>query len=141
MLGQYEQVREDHAQLGAFMPEVIAFFAEFAEKYDKQMERAPHVLSISPDPTQPVDPGVDELIITFDRPMRRGSYAITNVGQSPEFGKPAYDAGGKVLRVPMKLAPGTRYALALNSLRFKGFKSEQGIALDPYELRFRTEGR
>ncbi|MCP3920077.1 MAG: DUF4932 domain-containing protein [bacterium] len=140
VLARYEQGREDYARLDSFMPETIEFLEEFAREYDRKMQLAPHIVSVVPDPTQLVDPAVDELVITFDRPMQR-SYSITRRGRSPEFGKPAYDEGGRVLRVPMQLQPGVRYAVSLNSLQRTGFKSRKGLALDPYGLTFRTRGR
>ncbi len=87
-----------------------------------------------------VDPATAELVITFDRPMRDGSWSMVRVenGEFPDVERPAYDADRKVLRVPMKLKPGTTYRFWLNAGQFMAFASQDGTPLEPVEVTFTT---
>ena len=141
LLAEYEADREQYATLDDFMPRVVAFFNEPAAEAQAAAARAPKVVAISPaNGARDVDPAIAELVITFDRPMRDGSWAIVQVenGKLPDFGRPAYDAERRVLRVPMKLAPGTAYRFFLNAGRFNAFASAEGVPLEPVEVTFST---
>ena len=87
-----------------------------------------------------VDPDLTELVVTFDRPMRDGAWAV--VGGGPNFpkmtGQPSYDAARKVLTVPVELKPGWRYELWLNRGRYDSFQSAEGVKLQPVRVTFAT---
>lgn len=140
-LERYENEREQYPQLGTFMPQIASFFESYSKEYETRMTQAPHVLSISPDPARLVDPSVGELVIAFDRPMSPDSYAIIQRGKSPEFGAIAYDSGNEVLRVAMRLEPDTKYSLSLNDRTRHGFRSANGLILDPVMLSFVTASK
>ena len=53
-------------------------------------------------------------------------------------GSPRYDAARKALTIPVQLEPGSSYRFSLNSGEKRGFQSEDGVALEPVEVRFAT---
>jgi hypothetical protein len=141
LLAEYEADRASYPAFDDFMPRVVEFFEGAAADAVAAAEKAPRVLSIVPaNGARDVDPATAELVITFDRPMRDGSWAIVRVpdGEIPGFQRPGYDAARKVLRVPMKLVPGTSYRFWLNAEGYMSFASADGTPLEPVEVSFTT---
>lgn len=141
LLGEYEADRAKYPEFDDFMPRVIAFFEATAAEAMAAAEKAPKVVSIAPaSGSKDVDPATPELVITFDRPMRDGTWSIVSVenGAIPEFQRPGYDAQRKVLRAPMKLKPVTTYRFYLNAGQFMAFAAADGTPLEPVEVTFTT---
>ena len=141
LLSEYQKDRARYPTFDDFMPRVAEFFDKLAAEAQAAAAKAPTVVSIEPaNGAQDVDPATAELVVTFDRSMRDGSWAIVRVsaGEFPEIGKPQYDAARRVLRVPMKLEPGKTYRFWLNQGRFMSFVSADGMPLEPVEVTFRT---
>jgi hypothetical protein len=143
---KYERDRDKYPTLDAFMPEVVAFFDKYADEFDKKHkatdQKQPKVVSMTPkNGSKEVDSDLRELRFVFDRPMTDQSWSI--VGGGPQFpelvGKPSYDKARKVLTVGVKLKPGTKYRFWLNSPRFHGFKSEDGVPLESVDVNFSTK--
>jgi hypothetical protein len=88
-----------------------------------------------------VNPGVTELRVTFNVPMSEG-FSWTGGGPnfptSPDGKRPLWTDGGKTCVLPVELKPGWEYRLGLNSPRFKGFQSEDGVPLIPVVYTFKT---
>ncbi len=140
-LAEYEVNRAKYPTLDAFMPRIVAFFNEYAPRYEALQKDAPQVKSMTPvNGAQDVDPNLKEIRIEFDRPMRDQSWSI--VGGGPHFpelaGKPAYDAARRVLTVPVRLKPGWSYEFWLNRNEYRGFVSEDGQPLKPVAVTFET---
>jgi hypothetical protein len=128
------------------MPEVVAFFNQYAEDFEKKQsvldKNRPKVVKMTPaNGDEEVDPNLTEIRIEFDRPMKDKSWSV--VGGGPEFpelvGKPAYDKERKVLTLKVKLKPGHAYHFMLNSDRFRSFQSKEGVPLEPMEVSFSTK--
>jgi hypothetical protein len=72
--------------------------------------------------------------------MKDGLWSL--VGGGPHFpeltGKPSYDAKRTTWSVPVKLKPEWQYQFMLNSDRFQGFRSEEGVPLLPLGVTFTT---
>ena len=141
LLAQYEANRRKYPKLDKFMPQVAEFFNRTAKDLAKQSANAPKVLQITPaNGDQKVDPSVKTIVIRFDREMTDGSWSI--VGGGPKFpkitGNMAYDRKRMVLSVPVSLQPNRQYEFWLNSGKFAGFKSRQGVPLEPVHVTFRT---
>jgi hypothetical protein len=143
---KYEKNREKYPTLEAFMPEVVAFFNQYAEDFEKKQsvldKNRPKVVKMTPaNGDEEVDPNLTEIRIEFDRPMKDKSWSV--VGGGPEFpelvGKPAYDKERKVLTLKVKLKPGHAYHFMLNSDRFRSFQSKEGVPLEPMEVSFSTK--
>lgn len=144
-LAAYEADREKYPTLAAFMPRVVEFFVAYAAKHgvDPAGQR-PRLVSISPaDGAADVDPATSEIVVTFDRPMQDNSWSFVGGGPSfPEVtGQPRFDAARKVLRLPVRLLPDHAYGFGLNSAQHQGFKSADGAALEPVQVRFRTRSK
>lgn len=117
-----------------------------AEAQAAARARQPHVIDVRPaDGARGIPDGPTEIRVTFDRPMRQDAYSFTHVQEGERTlpfpktrGRPRYESGGRVIVLPVLLEPKTRYGLALNGGRNLGFRSLEGMVLDPYVIRFET---
>lgn len=102
----------------------------------------PRVVSTSPaNGETDVDSGLEAITVTFDRPMKPDSFAWSyeNKEDFPDVeGTPAYDSQRTTNTLPVKLAPGRRYVIWLNTSEIKGFLSVDGEPSPPYKLVFTT---
>ncbi|HTS17502.1 MAG TPA: DUF4932 domain-containing protein [Verrucomicrobiae bacterium] len=147
LMGEYEAHRDRYPTLEAFSPRLVAFFDETAKDFPrKQAELAskrPKIVSMVPaNGAQDVDPKLTAIEVVFDRPMKDKAWAFVGGGpHCPETGKDChYDAQHKVWTVPVTLKPGWSYRFMLNSEKFVGFCSEQGVPLEPVTVTFTTAG-
>ncbi len=88
-----------------------------------------------------VDPRTSEILATFSKSMRGGSWSWSTWGENnfPELiGQPRYLADGRTCLIKVKLQPGKFYATWLNSEKFHGFQDAAGRAAVPYLLTFHT---
>jgi beta-lactamase regulating signal transducer with metallopeptidase domain len=88
-----------------------------------------------------VDPAINEIQVTFDRPMAAG-FSWTGGGEQfptiPEGQKPRWSADRKLCTLPVSLQPNWQYRFGLNSRSFKNFASAVGVPLEPVVYEFRT---
>lgn len=166
LLARYEEQPRKYKDFAEFFPQVVAFFKtyapgaaekiaaareaeraakekerlELAERMKDWREKGPRIVSMVPADGSEVDAGLKAIVVTFDRPMARGwSFIQTGPDSYPGIaGDPAYDAGMKVVTLPIELRPGKAYSFGLNSEHFQGFKSADGVPLFPVEVNFRT---
>ena len=143
LLTAYEADRRTYPDLDAFMPVIAGFFDGYAAaQEDRQREAAaPRVVAMHPaNQSQNVDPTLDRIQITFDRPMQNGAWAF--VGGGPHYpettGQPSYDAARKVITLPVQLKPNWRYEFWLNRGRFNSFRSQDGVPLRSVHVVFET---
>ena len=152
LLSEYEADRAQYPTLDSFGPRLVEFFQAYAEKLPDEPEtppraapaaaaHAPQVVAIEPADASEVDAGLDQIRVVFDRPMQDGSWSLVGGGPSfPEVtGRPSYDDAGKVWTVAVKLEPGRSYQFMLNSDRFHGFRTREGVPLAPVTVRFKTQ--
>ncbi|NLX20504.1 MAG: Ig-like domain-containing protein, partial [Phycisphaerae bacterium] len=88
-----------------------------------------------------VAPGLDQIVITFDTPMKLNSHSLVVVGDLnfPDLvgDDPIYFPDNRTCIIKVKLQPNTAYGLGINSKTRTGFKSaEDGTPAVPFELRF-----
>lgn len=138
-LSEYERARERWSDLDAYVPLLAEHLDQAAAQLEERASKRPKLISSTPsNGAVEVDPSLGELVFTFDRPMRDQSWSI--VGQPEDqpkiSGKPRYDRSRKQLTVPVQLEPGKTYRFALNSERFQGFVSADGVPLGPLEFHF-----
>jgi hypothetical protein len=145
LLADYEASRDEHPEFESFFPRVVAFFDEYAPGFSDRMgakaaARPTVVEMVPPNGAADVDPGLTAIVVTFDRPMRGGSWSF--VGGGPHFpevtGQPSYDATRTVLTLPVRLKPGWDYEMWLNRARYQSFVSAEGAPLEPVHVTFRT---
>jgi hypothetical protein len=148
LLGEYEAKRSEFPDLDAFAPRIAAFFDQYAESFARTQsqlaDKRPRILSMTPaNGATDVDPSLREIRVEFDRPMQDGKWSL--VGSGPNFpkvtGKASYDKQCKVWTVPVQLQPNWNYQFMLNSERFTGFQSREGVPLQPATVSFTTRAR
>ena len=87
-----------------------------------------------------VDPALDQISVTFDRPMMDQCWSWTGGGETmPQMiGQPSYDAGRTTCKVQVKLEPGKVYCIGVNSPSYKHFMSSQRVPAPWYVIVFAT---
>ena len=89
-----------------------------------------------------VDPSLTELKVTFSESMMDGSWSwmMENKGTFPQTaGQPHYASDGKTNVLPVKLKPGKKYVLWVNSKHGHNFKSRSGVPATPARWTFQTK--
>ena len=157
LLGEYETHRDTYPTLDAFFPRVVAFFDAYCGRVERDLavlveakrkelealkEKSPKIVSLIPaDGAQDVDPGLEAIVVTFDRPMKRGNIAVMVLDQA-KFpatpGRVVYNPTGTVLKIPVKLEPGREYVLGLNGEGYLVMQDDLGHPLAPVVIKFRT---
>ncbi len=121
----------------------IYFATEGAAAGVANRVRVPKVLKSNPEiGATDVDPRLGLISVTFDVPMDTGSFSWTGSGPTfptiPEGEKPRWSRDGKSCTLPVKLEPGKKYELGLNSVSHKNFGSKWGVPLAPVRFEFAT---
>jgi hypothetical protein len=145
LLGEYEKDRAKYPTLEAFLPQLAAFFNRLGPRVQGMVDEfeaaRPKVASIAPaNGTLDVDPATAEIVIRFDRPMRKGNWQVmqTNAALFPKVLRVAYDETVTVLTMTVKLEPAHDYEFALNAASGGAFQSAEGVPLAAVRVRFRT---
>jgi tRNA A-37 threonylcarbamoyl transferase component Bud32 len=127
----------------------VALLKGWASAVDQQKNPAPRVVQTMPTAfANDVDPSLDRITVTFDRPMLDKSWSFTTgdkmfskeTGSTfPErAGEISYDAARTTCTMPVKLQPGKVYWLGVNSPQHQQFKSADGTPARPYQILFAT---
>jgi hypothetical protein len=104
---------------------------------------APQIVSSSPArAATDVDPGLKEITVTFDQDMEEG---MSWTGGGPEFppspkGKQAFWRDKRTCVLPVKLEPGHRYRVGINSPSYRNFRSAAGVPALTSAIWFTTSG-
>lgn len=144
-LEEYSAKRKKYPTLESYMPELIRFydniskdFGTFKAAYDK---RKPKVAGIAgfKNNAQDVNPNLKQLQVMFDRPLLGKGYSV-NLGDKgrdffPDIKKITYSADRKTVLFEVLLQPGKEYEMVLTG---RSFKSEDGIGMDDYPIKFKT---
>lgn len=145
LLGEYEAQRHKYPTLDSFAPRLVEFFTQYAEDFDKQQTaleaKRPRVVSMTPaNGAEDVAPGLSEIKVVFDRPMRDRSWAMCGGGPHyPETpGKPKYDAACTTWTTPVKLKPNWSYEFWLNAGQYDSFRSAEGVPIESVHVTFKT---
>mgnify|MGYP001185099050 CR=1 FL=1 len=88
-----------------------------------------------------IDASLAAIEVTFSKKMRDGSWSWSTVSKDsfPEVtGKPHYQLDKRTCVLPVRLKPGTTYAIWVNSEKFGNFKDANGQPALPYLLVFKT---
>ncbi len=104
-------------------------------------DAAPRVVKTSPVAfDNDVDPSLDKITVTFDRPMTDKSWSWTGGGETfPKIQTPSYNASKTTCTLPVKLQPGKVYWVGVNSPSHRNFKSADGTAAARYVILFATK--
>ncbi len=88
-----------------------------------------------------VDPNIKQIRVTYSKEMMDKSWSPTQISSDlfPEVGGDLYyDKDKCTFVMPVKLKPGSTYAVMLNSQKYRNFKDKQGRPAMPYLLVFET---
>lgn len=90
--------------------------------------------------TNDVDPALDKLTVTFDRPMMDKSWSWTGGGDTfpQNAGDIHYDEARTTCTMPVKLEPGKVYWVGINSPSHRNFKTPDGTPAPRYVILFAT---
>ncbi len=157
VLGDYEKRRDEYPSFESMIPRIAALLADYAGRIDGEIlkrkevlrrrreelaAKSPKIVSLVPaDGAQDVDPGLQAIVITFDRPMNVQNMAFMQLdpATAPKLtGKAAFDASGKIMTIPVELVAEKAYEFALNMEGFLVMGDAQGNPLVPTVVRFRT---
>jgi len=148
LLDVYERERKKYPTFESFMPRVVSFFEDFAGRVEVVKSaydaKRPKVVSVSiANGASDVDPNLTEIVVRFDRPMRK---SLPTLGYDlrgprdrfPEIGKFDFDEQGTSFRISIKLQPAHDYELTLNRHSGGAFAGTDVVLLAPYQIQFRT---
>lgn len=120
----------------------------FAARAQELTDLPARVVDSNPKPLATnVDPKLQQISFTFDRPMDPRSQGGLNslrflgVMPVPQRAEPVWDATGTVLSLPVALEPDVTYAVALNDSKTRGLKDAGGVPACGYFLVFSTGAR
>ncbi len=107
------------------------------------------VSTVPPTGATDVHPGLTDIRVTFNRRMQDGNWSWVQLSKEslPETtGKPHYEKDRCTCILPVKLKPGTTYAISINPPRFANFRgskndqqNDQNDRAVPYLLVFKTK--
>ncbi len=120
--------------------------ATTATATDVDPDFPPRVVRTEPaDRERAVDFTLQEIKVTFDRPMTTGaswSWIIhPDLGVFPGYRgspDPRWENDGRTCVLAVKLSPDTVYAVGVNSIRHTGFRSADGKVAVPHVWVFKT---
>jgi RNA polymerase sigma factor (sigma-70 family) len=107
------------------------------------LKKAPPVVvkTVPQSGSSSVDPGIEEISVTYSKTMTNGSWSWSTWGEDTfpkTTGKPRYKEDKRTCVLPVELKPGKTYAIWLNSENFGNFKDADGRRAVPYLLIFKT---
>ena len=104
-------------------------------------DAAPRALRTTPEAfANDVDPSLDKITVTFDRPMTDKSWSWTGGGETfPKIQTPSYDAARTTCTLPVKLQAGKVYWVGINSPSYRNFRAEDGTPAARYVIVFATK--
>ncbi|MEO7455832.1 MAG: DUF4932 domain-containing protein [Gemmatimonadaceae bacterium] len=153
LIGSYTHSRDVYPTFDSFLPVIAGYFADLApraravkDQFQRDLDsRRPRVVAIVPaDGAQDVNPDLQTIAITFDRPMRK-SFATMLIGADgkahfPETLSTTWDSTRTVFRMSVRLRPNWTYVFGLNHERVSSFMSDEFVPLKPIVVRFTTGG-
>ena len=130
-----------------FMVFIVSFVVLFSSppltEGADQSEASPKIIATNPkNGAADVDPFLSKITVTFNKPMfdKSWSWSYEDKDSFPQtVGQPSYTDNATTCVLPVKLEPGKRYVIWINSAKFKNFKDKRGTAVEPYKLVFTTK--
>lgn len=144
LLERYQADRRLYPQFQDFMPVVAQFYDSLASRIGAEITQyrseCVHVTGLRPfaNHDRSVDPGVRELIVSFDKPLDPAKGDPVNYGpkgksEFPISAKPEFLPDGKELRLQLALKPNSSYSFVLT-----GAASVDGYPVEDYSVDFHT---
>jgi hypothetical protein len=143
LLGTYEAHRDTYSTFSTFAPRLVAYYNDLAPRIERVAaaydSRRPHIVKSSiANGARNIDPGVRELILTFDKPIRAAISLKGNFGHGiPELTGSSLDPTRTILTIGMRLDAGNDYAIPFGP----AFVSDDGFTNQRLDLSFQTNGK
>ncbi|MFA6114472.1 MAG: helix-turn-helix transcriptional regulator [Sphingomonas sp.] len=102
---------------------------------------APRVVATYPARGDTIPSGPLTLSVTFDQPMREGSFSFVQMSAETYPAcepRPQVSADGRTFTLRCTTLPGRRYEIWFNRAPYMNFKSVTGMPAQPFQLVFRT---
>lgn len=171
LYGEYEANRQTYPTFATFMPRVIAYWDSLPDRVPAMIRqydaKRPKVVSLSVENgSQTVDPGLQEIVLRFDRPVRENGWSLVPIfgpsgpsaesqarvpkitwkswgsGRTPYTLGTGLDSAGTTFHFGVALEPGREYEFQLNTPHGHGFRNaDDGVPLAPYRIQFKTRAR
>lgn len=145
LFAELSRHRGQHRDFEASFPLLASYYQALPSRMPAALRRydaqRPRVQSTTPALDAHVDPAVTELVFRFDRPMGPGYATMLGPGgrdRYPETPSAGFDSTRTVFTMHVKLKPDWQYEFSLNAPNSYGFKSAEGVPLNPYLVRFTT---
>jgi len=151
LLGRYEKERDKYPTLADFLPEIVKmqnaivtdeYIAELRRLEEEREQNRPQIIAISPpNGATDVDPGITEIVVTFDRPMGPGMmwYRRGPPETYPRHSPAVWDDDQRTIRARNAvLEPGRTYEIWFNFGGFTVFRCVDNIPLMPFQYTFTT---
>lgn len=142
LLGDYEAHRSTYPTFSAFAPGLVAYYDDLGARIDNVRDtyenHRPRIIKTSiANGARDVDPGLTELVLTFDKPVSAPNPVKGHFGGGiPDLTGGSFDATRTVLTLGIKLEPSHDYAIPFGP----GFLSDDGYPNRRLDLTFRTRG-
>ncbi len=101
----------------------------------------PRVVATYPARGDTIPPGPLTLSVTFDQPMREGSFSFVQMSAETYPAcepRPQISADRRTFTLHCTTLPGRRYEIWFNRAPYMNFKSVAGMPAQPFQLLFRT---
>lgn len=140
LLGEYEAHRSTYPTFSSFAPRLVAFYDGLAPRIERVRNvyenQRPRIVKTSiVNGARDVDPGLTQLVLTFDKPVRIKSVLTGHFGGGiPDLTGSTLDATRTVMTIGIKLEPAHDYAIPFGP----AFLSDDGYPNQRLELTFRT---
>jgi hypothetical protein len=141
LLGEYEANRRVYPTFSAFAPRLVAYYDDLAGRIDRVQaafeSQRPRIVKTSiTNGAREVDPGIQELVLTFSKPVSTSIVFKGNFGETiPELTGHSFDATRTILTIGIKLRPGMRYTIPFGP----AFMNDDGYPNQRLDLSFATK--
>ena len=122
------------------LPKSIYFTTKGASEDLIEKLKPPVVVDFNPpNGAIDVDPNLTAISVTFNRQMNGDMSWVGGKHNFPRIiGQVTWDDQKRTCTMPVKLRSNQVYKLAINSIQFKNFCSEEGIPVEPTPYEFKT---
>lgn len=100
------------------------------------------VATVPPAGDAMVNPSLQEIKITFSKPMQINGWSLVmqdKVSFPKITGQVGFQNNDRTFIAPVRLEPGRKYVIWVNSGRYQNFRDQQGRPAVPYLLSFHTK--
>ncbi|MEN2786193.1 LuxR C-terminal-related transcriptional regulator [Sphingomonas qilianensis] len=133
---------------GAFVMIIIvsaglAVIGNQAARNDPAASDRPRIVATLPAADAVIPPGPFTLSVTFDQPMRDGSYSFVRISPDtyPDCApRPTLSDDARTFSLRCTAKPGARYRIGFNRSPYMNFTGRSGVPARPMELAFAVEG-